>query len=67
MSDWRERYKPKYRQPERDAICRVCENVIRRNEDWMVSWYSSANRGMHIHICPSCVKALNELIPDDPI
>lgn len=64
MSDYWDSKKPKYRQPERNAFCRVCEDVIKRNEDWMVSWYSSSNRGMYIHICPSCVKALNELIPD---
>ena len=63
MSDYWDSKKPKYRQPERNAFCRVCEDVIKRNEDWMVSWYSSSNRGMYIHICPFCVKALNELLP----
>lgn len=28
---------PKYRQPERNAFCRVCESVIKRNEEWWVS------------------------------
>lgn len=64
MSDYWERKKPKYRQPERDALCRVCEKGIKCNQDYMVSWYSSANRGQHIHICPDCVKVLYELIPE---
>lgn len=63
MTDYWESKKPKYRQPERNAICRVCGGVIERNTDWMVSWYSSANRGQNIHICPYCVKVLYELIP----
>lgn len=63
MADYWESKKPKYRQPERNAFCRVCEKCIKRNEDYMVSWYSSLNRGMNIHICPDCVKALSELIP----
>lgn len=62
MTDYWESKKPKYRQPERNAICRVCEVIIERNTDWTVSWYSSANRGQNIHICPDCVKMLYELI-----
>lgn len=63
--DYWESKKPKYRQSERDAYCRVCECVIKRNQDWMVSWYSSASRGEYIHICPSCIKKLAELIPNE--
>lgn len=63
MVDFWERKKPKYRQPERDALCRVCEKDIKRNEDWMVSWYSSSNRGQYIHICPDCVRKMYELLP----
>jgi len=63
MADWTEMYKPKYRQPERNAICRVCYSDIERNKDFMVSWYSSCAKGQHIHICPSCIKALYELLP----
>lgn len=61
--DWRERYIPKYRTPERNAICRVCSVDIKRNVDYMVSWYLSCNRGQYIHICPDCVKVLYELVP----
>lgn len=65
MTDWRERYKPKYRQPERDAFCRVCSKVIERDKDYMVSWYSKHSQGQYIHICPDCVKVLYELIPNE--
>lgn len=65
--DYWESKKPKYRQPERNANCRVCENVIKRNEDWMVSWYSSCNRGMYIHICPSCIESLYALLPKEDV
>lgn len=64
MTDYWDSKKPKYRQPERNAFCRVCEECIKRNEDYMVSWYSSMNRGMHIHICPDCIKKLYELLPE---
>lgn len=64
MTDHRERYKPKYRQPERDAKCRVCSKTIQRDADWMVSWYTSQQQGQYIHICPDCVKVLYELIPE---
>lgn len=63
--DYWESKSPKYRQPERNALCRVCEETIERNKDYMVSWYSSANRGMYIHICPKCVKDLYELLPKE--
>lgn len=65
MSDYWESKKPKYRQPERDAICRVCDGIIKRNQDWMVSWYSRRNTGQYIHLCPECVKKLYEMIPKE--
>ena len=65
MADYFESKIPKYRQAERDAICRVCSRVIKKKEDYMVSWYSSANRGQYIHICPSCVKDLARLLPNE--
>lgn len=52
-----------YRQLERDGYCRICEEIIERKKDWVVSWYSSCNRGTHIHICPKCVREIYELLP----
>lgn len=57
------RYTPLYRTPERDAFCRICSKVIKRNVDYMVSWYTSHATGQYIHICPDCVKLLYELVP----
>jgi len=54
---------PTYRQLERDGYCRVCEEVIERKKDWVVSWYSTCNQGTHIHICNKCVRSLYELLP----
>ena len=56
--------KPEYRKAERDAFCRVCDNVIKRGED-AVFWYTFRNRGQHICICPSCVEGLYDLLPED--
>jgi len=54
---------PQYRQLQRDGYCRICEEVIEQKKDWVVSWYSTCNRGTHIHICPKCVRELYELLP----
>lgn len=58
-------WKPVYRLAKQDSYCRVCDKVINRGEDYMVSWYSMRNRGQHIHVCPPCLKSLYELIPND--
>lgn len=54
---------PQYRQLQRDGYCRICEEVIEQKKDWVISWYSTCNRGTHIHICPDCVKVLYGLLP----
>jgi uncharacterized protein YlaI len=54
--------KPEYRLAEQNAHCRVCDKVIERKVDYMVSWYSFRNRGQNIHICPDCVKELYYLV-----
>lgn len=55
---------PVYRLAERDCWCRVCNVKLKKQEDKGVFWYSSANRGMNIIICPLCVKYLNKLIEE---
>ena len=57
--------KPVYRLAERTCWCRVCDVELGKGIDKAVFWYSSANRGMNIIICPKCVKGLQELIEDD--
>lgn len=56
---------PEYRLAEQTAHCRVCDREIIRKQDYMVSWYSFRNRGQNIHICPSCVKTLYYLLPEE--
>ena len=55
---------PIYRLAEQQAHCRVCDKVINRKIDYMVSWYSHRNRGQNIHVCPECVVKLYELLPE---
>lgn len=54
-----------YRQPERNAVCRVCDETIHRNQDYMISWYSYRNTGQYIHICIPCIKDLYKMVPED--
>ena len=56
---------PKYRLAEQTACCRVCDKSIQRKVDYMVSWYSFRNRGQNIHICPTCIKTLYYLLPEE--
>lgn len=53
--------KPVVKMLERDGYCRVCDNVMTRNEDTVVSWWSSRNRGQSIHICIPCVVDLYKI------
>jgi len=59
--------KPELRPAKRLAHCRVCDEDIKIG-NLMVTWYSSWNRGQHIHIHPECVAELyrisNETIQD---
>lgn len=45
---------PDYRKAERTAFCRLCESEIPRGS-FMISWYTSLNRGQNIHMHPECV------------
>lgn len=56
--------KPEYRLAKQDACCRVCDKLLERNVDYMVTWYSHRNRGQNIHICPKCIKDLYLLLPE---
>ena len=53
-----------YRKAKQLAFCRVCEKHINKGED-MVSWYTTLNRGQHIHIHPLCVMVLSELVKEN--
>lgn len=46
-----------FRQALRKAWCRICGNEIPIGEK-MATWYSSANRGMHIHLHLKCAVEL---------
>lgn len=46
------------------AFCRSCGTNIAKGVE-SVSWYSSANRGMHIHICLDCVEKIHNLVQSD--
>ena len=52
--------KPELRRAMRVARCRACDTEIDPGTP-MISWYSSANRGMHIHICLKCSDAIGRL------
>lgn len=56
--------KAEYREAQRDANCRLCDNEISKGM-MGVFWYSYRNRGQHIVICPSCIKVLNNLLPTE--
>lgn len=43
------------------AACRSCGINIPKGVD-SISWYSSANRGMYIHICLDCIEKINNLV-----
>ena len=58
--------KPVFRFAERKSWCRVCNKELSKGKDKAVFWYSSANRGMHIIICESCVKGLSRLVDNTP-
>lgn len=48
------------RKAERQAFCRLCDNVIEKG-DTMLSFYSRRNRGQHIHICKCCVDKIRSV------
>lgn len=56
---------PEYRLAKQDSHCRVCDGLINRREDFMVTFYSIRDRGQHIHICPGCVRFLYTLVPNE--
>lgn len=56
--------KPTYRLAERDCWCRSCGEKLNKNVDRGVFWYSSANRGMNIIICPPCVIMIRGLLDE---
>lgn len=53
--------KPELKQAKQQAFCRSCDGAIQRGE-WMVSFYSSRNTGMWIHICPSCAEDIGGMV-----
>lgn len=55
-----------YRPAQRDAICRCCDKWITKHE-LMVSGYSYANKGQHIHFHANCVLEMAKLINKDAI
>lgn len=46
------------------AFCRSCSVNIPKGTD-SISWYSSANRGMSIHICLDCIEKIHNLVQSD--
>lgn len=63
---WEDRYSIKYRQAERQAICRGCDKELNKG-DMMIATYSFRNRGQHIYFCRDCVKLMNNLIDNSDI
>lgn len=49
------------RQMERDAFCRACDKVIKRNTEEAIVWYSWRNKGQHIMICLPCSQTIGEM------
>jgi len=49
------------RQMERDAFCRACDKVIKRNTEEAIIWYSWRNKGQHIMICLPCSQKIGEM------
>lgn len=57
--------KPVYRLAARNAYCRSCDKVIKRDVDFMITLHSFRNTGQNIHICTDCVKLMYGLLPDE--
>lgn len=55
---------PGYRKAQRDSFCRACDKKIKRDVDYMATWYSFRGTGQHIHICTECVSALYKLVTE---
>lgn len=53
---------PIYRLAERNCWCRICDSQLTKQEDKAVFWYSFANRGMNIIICPDCIRSLYAMV-----
>ena len=60
----RYKFRPEVRPAERDANCRACTGPIKKGE-LMVSWFSPANRGQHIHIHMECGKKIGDITNGD--
>jgi hypothetical protein len=54
------KFDPVVRRAEHKAFCRACSQVINKG-DPMVSWYSTANRGMHIHLDLDCAQHIGHI------
>lgn len=52
------------RQMERDAFCRACDKVIKRNTEEAIVWYSWRNKGQHILICLPCSQIIGKMSED---
>lgn len=50
-----------YRQAKREAVCHCCDKWIDKGE-YMVTGYSSRQRGMNMHFHPDCLKQMYGLM-----
>ena len=55
------KFLPEARAAQRNAVCRACHEDITKGTP-MISWYSSMNRGMHIHLHEECAIKLGTLV-----
>ena len=58
-------FKPEARLAQRNAVCRACHEDIPKGTP-MISWYSSMNRGMNIHLHEECAIKLGLLAMTTP-
>lgn len=54
------KFRPVAREAQRNAVCRACHEPIPKGTP-MISWYSSMNRGMDIHLHEECAIKLGAL------
>jgi len=54
-----------YRTLERDAFCRCCDKIIKKNDEVVITMWSCRNRGQYIFLCVNCISEMTELIALD--
>ncbi len=53
----------KLRQSQQDCSCRLCDRIIKRNDEELVFWSTSlGGKRVQIILCKECVKHLNKFI-----